>query len=275
MSLKNLIACTPLALLASAVALGGCSVSTDEDPGGTSPFATEAGFCAALAEAECNDQVVTACFGSDEAALESDRSRCVSAREGECNPQNLEYNSAAAEVCINARKAALADAQITRVEIKAAEEACLAVFSGGGASGATCSGHADCDTPAGLRCVVKPGAASGNCAEPTSIGGGSDCSASNAVCNDGFYCSAESGDICREQPAEGDDCSAAAPCAEGFKCSVATGGVCLAKGQGGDTCATGDDCAGGFCSKPTGAAAGACSSTEQLASTSQSCDAFR
>lgn len=266
---------TTLALLTSAVALGACTTTEEEPDGSTSPYATESGFCAALAEAECNDQVVTGCFGSDEASLPSDRSKCISARKNLCNPQGLDYNSGAAQTCIAARRSALADAQLTMVELAAAEKACLEVFSRGGASGASCSADVDCDTADDLRCVIKPGAASGNCAEPTFVDGGVDCSAPNAVCNEGFYCSAESGNICREQPAEGDDCSASAPCAEGFNCSVATGGVCLAKGQGGDSCASAGECAGGFCSKPTGAANGTCTSTDQLTSTSQSCDSFR
>jgi hypothetical protein len=277
MSFRNfLIAGTSLVLLASAAAAGGCVVTEDEEPSGsTYPYPTESAFCAALAGVECNDNVVTACFGSDESSLESDRSKCESAREAQCNPEHLHYNPEAAVPCLDARKAALTDAALTRAEIDAADEACLPVFSRGGASGASCTADVDCDTAGGLRCVTKPGQASGNCAEPTIAEGGAKCDASNIVCADGLYCNADAGDFCTVQPAEGEDCSAAAPCADGFKCSLETGGVCLAKAANGDACAADAECTGGFCTKPSGAANGTCTSTSQLASTSQSCDDYK
>jgi hypothetical protein len=77
------------------------------------------------------------------------------------------------------------------------------------------------------------------------------------------------------RPANGDDCSAAAPCADGLTCTLDAGGVCTEKAGNGDPCAADAECANGFCTKPSGAASGACTSTSQLASTSASCDDYK
>lgn len=263
-------------LVTSAVAGGGCVVESASEPTGPQyTYPTEASFCTALAKAECNKTVVGACFGSDDTTLEADTAKCVTAREATCNPQNLPYNPAAADACIAKRTSVLSDAELTRVEIDDADEACLAVFSRDGGSGVTCAVNTDCNTADGLRCVVKPGQASGTCATPEILGGGEKCTADNAVCDVGFFCSATAGDYCVAQPALGEACAPAMPCQDAFKCSADVDGVCEAKLDNGAVCADDLQCSGGFCLKSTGQTDGNCSAKYKLEFTSQSCDPFR
>ncbi|MCC6551417.1 MAG: hypothetical protein IT372_00160 [Polyangiaceae bacterium] len=275
MSFRNfLMAGTWAALLASLTAGSGCVVTEEEAPSGPNyPYPTEISFCTALAGVECSDDVVMACLGSDEASIEDDRPKCVDARMTACNPRNLKYNPAAAQGCLDARKAALEDAKLSRAEIEASDEACVEVFFADGASGSSCTANADCDTPSGLRCVIKPGQTAGTCVEPVSAAGGEKCDSPADVCMEGLYCNADAGDFCTVQPGAGETCSDAAPCADGFKCSASVDGVCTAQSGNGDPCTVDDDCSGGFCVQ--GSTGTLCASTYTLEFSSTTCDDFR
>lgn len=277
MSFRNL-SWTWMACAALASAMGGCLVTEDDDggppTGPTYAYPTAEDFCAGLASAECGDEVVQACYGSDAASLEANRDTCAGVRAAACSATTLEYHPEFAEACVNARRTVLADASLTGDEIRTADEACLAVFSAGGADGVTCTAHTDCDTGGGLRCVIKTGSAEGLCKTPQSVGGGSPCDAEEAVCADGFFCDAAS-TACLAEKALGADCSTAAPCAAGFKCTVPDGGVCVEQEATGGTCATGGDCVSGFCLIPSGGATGTCSAAWALQQTATTCDEFR
>ena len=276
MSFRNLsLAWMACAALASG--MGGCLVTEEDNGPPTGPsfaYPTVEDFCAGLAAAECGDEVVQACYGSDAASLEANRETCAGVRAAACSANTLEYHPEFAEACVNARRTALTNASLTRDEIGATDEACVAVFSAGGADGTACVVHTDCDTGAGLRCVMKPGAPEGLCKTPREVGGGSACEEPDAVCAEGFYCESMSL-ACLEQPATGGDCSTAEPCAAGFKCTAPNSGVCVEQEATGGPCLTGGDCASGFCLIPSGGAMGTCSATWMLQQTATTCDEFR
>lgn len=261
------------------VVLGaGCGGGGDTDTGGstTSSYAypTDASFCEALAKAECNDAVVTACYGSDQTSLPDDQKSCVTARAGRCNPDHLPYHPEHAEACIAAHAAAVQDATWTHDELAQIEEACLPVFSKQQSEGAACSVNTDCDATKDLRCVVKLGNIGGICAVPKVVTGGESCAAPAEVCADGFYCDPKVSH-CLAYPQENEACSATTPCDPVFYCTDADTGVCTAKTKNGQACSLDEVCAGGFCVGANEHMTGKCSSTLQLALTSSSCDVYR
>jgi hypothetical protein len=277
MSVRNLTMTWMACALVGAGALAGCLTSDNEkEPTGPSyAYPTEEAFCKALAEAECNDEVVKACYSTDTPA--DDRPSCVDARSAQCNPSGLTYHPEYAEECLAKRKEVLTDASLSRTEVKDAEEACLAVFSAEGEVGTACATHTDCNTGEGLRCISKPGDAAGVCETPVNVGGGGKCDAAGAVCAEGFYCAATASSAnCLEALAEGDACSETELCASNLSCEVVAGAsTCVAKAGNGQPCASSSDCVSGFCTLPTGGTSGVCTELYELTVTSASCDDFR
>ncbi len=253
--------------------MSGCIVDdsdTGPAPGPSYKYPTEQSFCDALAKAECQQQVVEACYGSDSSTLTADTTKCVGVRSNDvkCNPSGFPYNPAAAEPCIAKRKEVYADAELTKAEIEADYEACLPVFSRGGSAGSTCTEDLDCDTGTGLRCLVKIGQTTGSCAVPEVVSGGFKCTGEAQVCADDFYCATN----CLARPAENEACSDTIPCLDGLKCAS---NLCIPKAANGSPCSIGDDCSGGFCIKGTTGTSGTCSSKFTLAITSDTCNDFR
>jgi len=287
MSLRNF---STVAGLLLAGVLTAC-VSTEETGGGPKyKYPTESSFCAELAKVECNTAVVTACYSADNA---DNKSSCVSARSaadecrasatGVANPGSPRYNPATAETCLAKQAAVYTDAKLTRDEIKAADEACIQVFSGPGTAGSTCSVDVDCDTTKGYRCITKAGSAGGTCAEPNPVGLGDDCTDAAAQCDDGQFCGeAASGLICQKRLAEGKTCTESVPCLEDLKCDsvdVMTGmGTCAAKLADTASCTADDQCSGSFCDKDPGATStdmGICVEAYILNYKSATCDGFK
>jgi len=273
MSFRNFLMMSLTSALLGSIAALGCVISGDDEPPGVvDPFPTASAFCQAVAEAECNDTVVEVCSGATPDTVEESRPNCITARRAACNPENLpKYNSAAAPDCIAKRKDVIKDAILSLVEIEEAMEACLPVLSRGGVKGSTCSEHIDCDTANDLRCIIALGDAAGICDVPESIPAGDDCSAVNAVCQDGYYC--DTGDHCVSSPGVNATCSATVPCADGLKCSLETSGVCLQKADDAQPCMVAEDCSGGFCLPAS--TENLCSSTYRLEFSSATCDDYR
>jgi hypothetical protein len=263
-----------LSVLASGCGGGGESTSGTTTSSPTYKYATEESFCQAVAEAECNTAVVTACYGSDMASLPDDTTACVTAREKSCNPTFLPYHPEEAEGCVSARAAALSDAVWTKDDLAAVEEACLPVFSKKQGDGAVCSAGTDCDAASGLSCLVKLGSLQGVCGAPTVVAGGESCAAPTATCDAGFYCDPKVSH-CLANPKENEVCSSGAPCASDFYCTDTDAGTCTLKTKNGLDCTSDALCAGGFCVGATAAAPGKCSSTLPLTITSTSCDTYR
>jgi hypothetical protein len=251
---------------------GGGGEDTETKPGAL--LLSEALFCGALAAGECNRNVVRACYGSDQGTLARDRSRCIEARQAQCNPGGQPYRAEHALGCLVARQGALADAVWTRHEIAEADEACLKVFSGEGQEGEACASNVDCDAAAGFACIVRPGKPQGICGEPKRVGGGRDCSDPLSVCQDGFYCDPEILS-CLAGRNEGRQCSATEPCAAAFYCTNEAGGGCRPKLENGLPCTDDKLCSGGFCLRPAGGQGGVCSATLPLQINAESCDLYR
>ena len=253
---------------------GGCTVTQETTQVTPDPYPDVATFCAKLATAICNANVVTACYGSDAASLPTDTQSCIDAYSqlAVCNPGGLPYHKDQAANCLAQLQATYTDAKVEAAELKNVMDACVQVFFTGLGTGATCTADSDCNTLGQLRCVIKAGDPNGTCEIPTEVSGGLDCSAPNAQCIDGFYCD---GSNCLGMPGEGHACSTTIPCQDTCTCSAPTGGVCTLKlANGADGCAADGDCQSGFCTKATGAQTGRCTQTSTLSSTSDNCAPF-
>jgi hypothetical protein len=274
-SLRNFSMVSALLFVVPVAALAaGCTVEKDPPPpsGPVYTYPSEAAFCDAIAAAECTNEVVNACFGSDAATLEADRKSCIAARKDptRCNPSSFQYHPEHADPCVDSRKAIYADAELTKAEIESDYEVCLKVFSRGGAVDSNCSVDIDCDTAVDLRCVIKGTDPVGTCVEPVEAMGGQKCTAADVVCADGFYCDNTN---CLERPAEGETCSALILCKDGLKCDTTTT-KCVTKLGNGETCNADDDCQG-YCNLNSDGISGTCAAKVILAISSQTCDAFQ
>src|SRR5512139_2964862 len=109
--MKRLAGCG-LILVGLVAACGGKRNGTGPDY----PYPTEESFCAQVAESECNDAVVKACYGSDQSTLLEDRASCAAARTAGCNPLGLPYHPELAQECVIARQEAIEDAVWTKAE---------------------------------------------------------------------------------------------------------------------------------------------------------------
>lgn len=248
---------------------GGTSTNTQTS---TYSYPTEQSFCEAIAKAECNTAVVTACYGSDQASLAQDTESCVAARTPRCNPNKLPYHPEYAEPCVNAHAAGLSDAVWTHDELASMESACLPVFSKGQPKGSTCAASTDCAD--GVTCLMKIGSLSGVCDTPNVIAAGEGCEGASDVCDAGFYCSPKVWH-CLAEGTENEVCSEGAPCADAYYCSDPDTGACVLKTKNGLDCVGDQVCAGGFCVGATANSSGKCSSTLPLSITSTACDDYR
>ncbi|MBW2454564.1 MAG: hypothetical protein JRI68_08640 [Deltaproteobacteria bacterium] len=246
-----------------------CADTETAEPTGPA-FASETAFCKAVAEAVCNSNVVSACYGSSDATLPDDTQSCVEqySRQVNCNPGSFPYDPAGAEGCIAAMTAAYADGAINQTDVENIANACLPVFSSGGAAGSTCDIDSDCDGTASLRCVIKGG--EGTCQVPEEITPGQTCGEAQQVCEEGYYCGSD--DACIVRPGVAGDCSEIKPCVETALC---LDGVCFAKTDNGGTCTVSSECLGGFCVLATGATDGSCGAQYTLSpTTAESCTPF-
>ncbi len=272
--MKLLISTKTTLTLCGAAAVAGlltvaCADTETSEPSGPA-YGTETAFCKAVAEVVCNSEVVSACYGSSDATLPDDTESCVEqyARQARCNPGGFPYDSAGAEGCIAAMKAAYADAIINQVDVENMAEGCLPVFSTGGVEGSACDIDSDCDGKASLRCVIKGG--EGTCQVPEVITPGQKCGEPQQVCEEGYYCGSD--DACIVRPDADGDCSEIKPCVETALC---TDGVCVAKTDNGGTCTTAAECLGGFCVIASEATEGSCGAQYALSpTTGESCLPF-
>lgn len=255
-------------------ALVACGGGKGKETGPEYLYPDEAGFCAALGEAECSDLAVKACYGSDQSTLAEDRAACQAARSSRCNPLGLPYHPELAEDCITTRQQALEDAVWTKAEIAAVEAACAPVFSKEGPDGASCTADTDCDAANGLRCVVKLNALSGVCGKPVVVAGGEDCSDPLAVCEEVYYCDPQVSH-CLKRPEMDQACSSGVPCSADYYCTDVDAGTCLVKAKNGLDCTKDELCQGGFCVGATDTAPGKCSATLPLQLNADSCDVYR
>jgi hypothetical protein len=272
-SLRNFSMVSALLFVVPVSALAvGCTVETvnEPPPGPQYTYPSEADFCAAIAAAECTDQVVDACYASVPEKLAEDRAKCVAARTdpARCNPSSFAYFPQFADACVASRAKIYTDAELTKQEIEDDYEACLPVFSRGGRDGSACTIDIDCDTSTDLRCVIK--GTTGTCRNPVEAAGGDECTAPDTVCADTHYCD---GSNCLTRKNAGAACSDVILCGEDLKCD-ATSSTCVAKLGGGETCLVDEDCQG-FCILTAGETDGTCAGKIVLEISSQTCDSFQ
>lgn len=216
----------------------GCSASKAGP--GSNPYGDVGSFCEQWGKAACNSKVVTNCSASSTDA-------CVASQKAYCltlvSPTG--YSAKYAKQCITAVHDAYADAKITAQEYAVVTHLaapCNQLEAGPGASGATCSSDADCNTLDGLHCIMLPGATSGTCYTPEVQQGGYPCTKPQQTCTTDFYC--ENG-VCTHGQDVGAACSDTQPCVSSANCSTA--GTCTAKSATGASCAKDSDCTSDIC----------------------------
>jgi hypothetical protein len=231
-------------LAASAAAFGGgCSSNLD--------LSTEDAFCSALAQTECNQAVVSACFIANPNTLGQDTQTCENAIASPetCNPSNRTYHAAFAQGCLNAVGALYGGAPDLDPGADAAQvQACNAVFNNGGQTGVPCAADTDCDVGDGFACVTHAGG-TGSCQTPQQIQPGESCSFPAAQCTTGFYC--EGSGHCISNPTVGQSCGPGIACDQTSFCAIpksgGTMGTCQTLLADQSPCTDGSQCNGGFC----------------------------
>ena len=255
-----------LLVLGAGAFAGGCNTGF--------AYPTEADFCAAQAQAECNSAVVDICYGADDSSpqFDTDTRSCEEgrSRSTNCNPSGLPYHPEQADQCVAAQQALWQSGSFGLADYQAVQQACLPTFNKGGGEGSSCTADSDCDVGNNLLCVIHSGE-NGNCRIPVQVMAGLDCSRADAQCATGFYC--DEGRHCVEQPNLNEACGLGKPCADGLLCD-AKENVCLAKSKDGSSCRSDEECAGGFCISSGGSSKGLCSSTFRL-EFSTTCSGFR
>ncbi len=240
------------------MAASGCGSNNDPVKGPQYAYPDVPTYCAARAKAECSQVVLDNCQTTQDA--------CVAARRGACGqgvPAGASYRPAQADACIAAVTAAYTNDTLTAAELEAVDKACAQLFQGTGVADSPCSSDTGCNLDAQLQCVMATGSASGTCQIPVPVDPGGDCSAVDAVCQDGYFCSAEA-QGCLQKYGTGKACSDVKPCQDTLRCvptaATATDGTCEAKldamsactCEAGKTWCQSSDCAGGLCSAVQG-----------------------
>jgi hypothetical protein len=253
--------------LALAGACSGAKAGTDP----VDPLETRSGFCERWGKSACSAEVVDRCLAADATVCaESQTVFCETILPGSG------YSKQFAQVCLNAVKAAYADAELTREEHDTVIDLgppCDKLIEGPGQVGDACSGKdSDCNTLEDLKCVARPGE-TGTCQVPTIVGGGRSCRQLHETCEEGFFCNGEN---CIERLGEGSLCSASAPCAEDLKCEGPDGAqTCVPKAELGGPCGNENDCVTGLCAKAPGAVSGVCDNKIILTSADPLCENLR
>src|SRR5580704_3355439 len=231
-----------------------------------------AGGCVALAQADCSQAVVQACYGSTDATIDDDTTSCINARSEltNCDPGGLEYHAQYADTCISAHQQVYVNAVLQESDVQALQTACLPVFNNNGQQGASCTSDTDCDAGDGYSCIIHQGTP-GKCEMPVSVMGGETCTDPAAQCVDTFFCN--TGGNCIADPVNGRACDVGVPCSDGLRC---VSSVCKPQLGDGAACSSDTDCTGGFCLTTSWVeGAGVRSATYTFSITSASCNAFR
>ena len=231
------------------------------------PVETREEFCNRWAQAACSEEVISVCQAASADA-------CRLGQEDFCLqvvPTNG-FVDDRANACIDAVGNAYADADLTAAELATVvrlQAPCDQLVRGSSAATESCTSRLDCDGPAGFDCVFKGSdTTTGSCQSPVIVEAGRDCSASSAVCTEGFYCD---GDNCVEGNAVGETCARNAECATGF-CDPS--GVCRAALAVDTACTLDEQCASGICYQFS-AAEQVCTDRIRLSRTDPLCDGLR
>ena len=247
----------------------GCGAGDDTPP---DPLRNADGFCKSWAQSACQQKVVDNC----NAPTMDD---CVESQEDFCLgivPEN--YSAKHAKECLSAVKAAYKDASLSAADIAIVIKLgapCDQLSTGTSDEGESCTANDECDTAAGLTCVIKADATSGSCETPTLVGGGKSCSKAEQVCEEDFYCN---GKNCVAYTETGEPCLGDFECQPSDRCVVladATEGICTARLDRSEMCMADSDCQSLYCAKAPDEAEGRCAETVVLSVNEPLCDTLR
>jgi hypothetical protein len=255
-----------LFLLFAAGSLAACSGgATGPKQDADNTLRNQASFCGQWAKAACNDNVVSNCD-------EQDKEACVANQESFCETlvPSTGYSSKRAKDCIDAVRAAYADAELDAAELDVVLRLggdCAHLVAGPDKMGEVCSEPNDCDTVHDYTCVIKAGDATGTCQIPMIQQNGEPCDGLAMVCNAEAYCDGEN---CLVRKAAGKACAYDAMCEDGDVCNIPDdstdgSGTCSAKLALRATCTQDSDCASNIC------LAGKCTSKVVLTAESSVC----
>lgn len=236
--------------------LAACTIKSGDDNTPKYKYPDANSFCAAKAQAQCNQSVVNACvFASADA--------CVSQQQGICAraiPAGKNYDPTKAEACVNKVSDAYQDASLANTELADIDTLCSLVFNGTSGKDSSCSSSADCDQNQGLKCIPAPSSAAdagpvpatGTCQVPKPAQGGESCAAADALCVTGFHCGSSS--HCDINSAKGEPCSSTLPCQASLQClapflAPSGASACQDKYPNRTACTdpTGAECLNGIC----------------------------
>lgn len=259
-----------LVLVASLAPGCGSDDKAPIDEAAPDKYPTRDSFCDAVAKAECNDNVLSAC------GLPKDASPCLSEVASLCRNGGAKgitegrdtsnYRKDKAESCVDAVKTAYSKSSVSAADNKAIVDACAPVFSTRSADGGSCTYDADCSNAAS-KCVyvVEGDAYKLRCQQAVEKGLGQDCTTPGVVCPKGAFClknDAVGKYICAERQKAGDMCTAErppvsvipVPCDEALLCSnidaTTNKGACGGRLGRGTACKEDAECeTGNFCAQ--------------------------
>lgn len=215
------------------------SFSCGGDDGDEKEPRTRDDFCSAWAEAACSTETVSACQAPDATS-------CRVAQQAACRKLvPAGFSDEKGQACIDAVKAAYADADLTASELKVVlrlGSPCDKLIKGEKDKGESCAANAECDGPAGYVCIRHADASTGTCQIAESVGGGKDCSPKQKVCEVGFYCNGEN---CLEAKDAGDECTIQEQCGAAAFCNAS--GKCETKHKVSTECTSDRECGDGIC----------------------------
>lgn len=234
-------------------------------------------YCDARANAECSAQVVTRCgAGGADACVRTRTDRCTLTA-----PQGVVLRPTKVDVCVKAVTDAYADAKLTTTELGTVRTACDAIWSGRGQIQDKCASDFDCDTNAGLSCILpiaQPGqTVEGRCLRPHVVLAGEACASPADVCEPDAYCDQPT-TTCAMKKTEGQSCNPwSAPCAATLECPGGGpfGSGCRAKKPAGESCGTDGECADGMCVKGVKQSEGTCAKELVMSPLDSVCAAFK
>jgi hypothetical protein len=206
-----------------AVTLVACSSSSEK-------YASTDGFCAALADEEC--QIAGACAVPKDSCTAARKARCTAGAASVA--ANRKYTPGNAQACIDKAHTyyAATHVPLTPEETAEIDEACGKVFSGTVLKNATCASTFDCE--GSLICDK------GRCGDKTIVKNVSDgCANAGEVCDTGLFCATTTPNVCIAKKKEGEACNADNPCLETLLCNV----TCSPRFTAGQACTSNDDCA--------------------------------
>jgi hypothetical protein len=240
-----------LGLGALGIVASACSSSSS---GNSNPYQTQSDFCAAVAQAECQET------GDNNCSISVSQMQCVTWRTSQCMQGNIilplansdttsrTYTPGNAKACIDALNSAFNQVQIKYTDLFKSGglvDTCEHVFVGNAGDGSGCHSDYDC-TVSGEVCAPILGQATGACAKPTPKMLGEACADPGDECATSTYCAIPSGGSlpkCVASANTGAICSGSNQCVAADYCATGgTSSTCQVRVQSGGACTSTGDC---------------------------------